>query len=132
RQAGIRRGRGIHLAGGPARRAARARAEVPAADQGRRARLRRGARPQPPGDPRAAAGGRAREGCRMIAPDTLDVAAARPDRQETHDRRLRVVEEPSRRRRPRLVYGVVALVGALTIGAAQMALSIMTTQTSYE
>ena len=47
-------------------------------------------------------------------------------------RRLSVVEEPSRRRRPRLVYGVVALVGALTIGAAQMALSIMTTQTSYE
>ena len=46
--------------------------------------------------------------------------------------RLRVVEEPSRRRRPKLIYGVVALVGALTIGAAQMALSIMTTQSSYE
>ena len=47
-------------------------------------------------------------------------------------RRLRVVEEPSRRRRPRLIYGVVALVGALTIGSAQMALSILTTQSSYE
>lgn len=50
----------------------------------------------------------------------------------TRDRRLRVVEEPSRRRRPKLIYGIVALVGALTIGAAQMALSILTTQTSYE
>jgi hypothetical protein len=47
-------------------------------------------------------------------------------------RRLHVVEEPSRRRRPKLVYGVVALAGALTIGAAQMALSILTTQSSYE
>lgn len=47
-------------------------------------------------------------------------------------RRLRVVEEPSRRRRPKLVYGIVALAGALAIGTAQMALSIMTTQSSYE
>jgi hypothetical protein len=46
--------------------------------------------------------------------------------------RLRAVEEPSRRRRPKLIYGVVALVGALSIGGAQMALSIMTTQSSYE
>ena len=30
------------------------------------------------------------------------------------------------------MYGVVALAGALTIGAAQMALSILTTQSSYE
>lgn len=47
-------------------------------------------------------------------------------------RRLRVVEEPSRRRRPKLIYGIVALAGALTIGTAQMALSILTTQSSYE
>jgi hypothetical protein len=58
--------------------------------------------------------------------------AADPARTGAPSRRLRVVEEPSRRRRPKLIYGVVALVGALTIGAAQMALSIMTTQTSYE
>lgn len=45
---------------------------------------------------------------------------------------LRVVDEPSRRRRPKLVYGIVALIGALTIGTAQMALSILTTQSSYE
>jgi hypothetical protein len=69
----------------------------------------------------------------MIAADTLAVpTAGGPARGDARNRRLRVVEEPSRRRRPRLVYGIVALVGALTIGAAQMALSIMTTQSSYE
>ena len=57
---------------------------------------------------------------------------ADPSSQGRAPPRLRVVEEPSRRRRPKLIYGVVALVGALTIGAAQMALSIMTTQSSYE
>ena len=69
----------------------------------------------------------------MIAADNLAVSGAGgPAREDARSRRLHVVEEPSRRRRPRLVYGVVALVGALTIGAAQMALSIMTTQSSYE
>ncbi len=63
-------------------------------------------------------------------PQTAAVAA--PLRTTTTGRRLRVVEEPSRRRRPKLIYGVVALAGALTIGAAQMALSILTTQSSYE
>ena len=62
-------------------------------------------------------------------PQTAAVAA--PLRTTT-GRRLRVVEEPSRKRRPKLIYGVVALAGALTIGAAQMALSILTTQSSYE
>lgn len=47
-------------------------------------------------------------------------------------RGLRVVEAPARARRPRLWYGIVALAGALLIGAAQMSLSILTTQTSYE
>ncbi len=59
-------------------------------------------------------------------------AVVAPAPRESPNRRLRVVEEPSRRRRPKLIYGVVALVGALTIGAAQMALSILTTQSSYE
>lgn len=45
--------------------------------------------------------------------------------------RLRVVEA-GQRRRPRLIYGVVAVAGALAIAAMQMALSILTTQTSYE
>jgi hypothetical protein len=60
------------------------------------------------------------------------VVTPAPDLRRSPGRRLRVVEEPSRRRRPKLIYGVVALVGALTIGAAQMALSILTTQGSYE
>ena len=59
-------------------------------------------------------------------------AVADPQRATTPGRRLRVVEEPSRTRRPKLIYGIVALTGALTIGAAQMALSILTTQSSYE
>ena len=66
----------------------------------------------------------------MSAVNALPVAA--PARRSAPSRRLRVVEEPSRRRRPKLIYGVVALVGALTIGSAQMALSILTTQSSYE
>jgi hypothetical protein len=63
-------------------------------------------------------------------PQSAAVAAPLPA--TTTGRRLRVVEEPSRKRRPKLIYGVVALAGALTIGAAQMALSILTTQSSYE
>jgi len=47
-------------------------------------------------------------------------------------RRLRVLERPAPARRPRLVYGLVAVAGALAIGAAQMGLSILTTQSSYE
>jgi hypothetical protein len=63
----------------------------------------------------------------------LDAAtAALPARRQDPAYRLRVLDEPSRRRRPRLMYGVVALIGALLIGAAQMALSIVTTQGSYE
>ena len=55
-----------------------------------------------------------------------------PGRRDAPNRRLRVVEAPARRRRPKLVYGVVAVVGAFLIAAAQMGLSIMTTQGSYE
>ncbi|GAA2016116.1 hypothetical protein [Microbacterium ulmi] len=57
--------------------------------------------------------------------------APAPDRR-TSPRPLRVVEAPGRRRRPRVVYAIVAILGALSIGAAQMALSILTTQSSYE
>jgi hypothetical protein len=60
------------------------------------------------------------------------LAPRTPARDDAPNRRLRVVEAPTRRRRPRLAYGIVALVGAITIGAAQMALSILTTQSSYE
>jgi hypothetical protein len=47
-------------------------------------------------------------------------------------RRLRLVGAPRGRRRPRLAYAIVALLGALTIGGAQITLSILTTQSSYE
>lgn len=53
-------------------------------------------------------------------------------RDQSRRPRLRRVEAPARRRRPRLAYGIVALTGALVIGGAQMALSIITTQGSYE
>ena len=36
------------------------------------------------------------------------------------------------RRRPRRIYGLIAVAGALAIAATQMGLSILTTQTSYE
>jgi hypothetical protein len=55
-----------------------------------------------------------------------------PDLFDAPQRRLRVVEAPARRRRPKLLYGVVAVLGAFLIAGAQMALSIMTTQGSYE
>jgi hypothetical protein len=46
-------------------------------------------------------------------------------------RRLRLLEAPARRR-PRLLYAIIAVGGAVTIGAAQMWLSVLTTQGSYE
>jgi len=55
-----------------------------------------------------------------------------PRRENAPRRSLGVVPAGARRRRPRLVYGIVAVLGAFAIGAAQMALSILTTQTSYE
>ncbi|WP_109209256.1 MULTISPECIES: hypothetical protein [Microbacterium] len=58
--------------------------------------------------------------------------AAAPYRSDAARRRLRVVEAPARRRRPKLFYGVVAVLGAFLIAAAQMSLSIMTTQGTYE
>lgn len=47
-------------------------------------------------------------------------------------RRLGIAPHAARRRRPKLVYGIVALMGALAITAAQMIVSIMTTETSYQ
>lgn len=58
--------------------------------------------------------------------------AVAPDRTDAPNRRLRVVEAPAHRRRPKLLYGVIAVLGAFLIAGAQMALSIMTTQGSYE
>jgi hypothetical protein len=58
--------------------------------------------------------------------------AVAPDRVRDPRRGLRVVEAPARRRRPKLLYGVIAVLGAFLIAGAQMALSIMTTQGTYE
>lgn len=52
----------------------------------------------------------------------------RPDR----ERRLQALERPQTRRRPRMLYGIIAVAGAVLIGAAQMGLSILTTQSSYQ
>lgn len=46
--------------------------------------------------------------------------------------RLQALEVPARRRRPRLLYAIVALAGALAIAAAQMGMSIVMTQGGYE
>jgi len=46
--------------------------------------------------------------------------------------RLHAVATPARRRRPRLLYAIVAIAGAVAIGAAQMGLSIVMTQGGYE
>ena len=55
-----------------------------------------------------------------------------PQRPARPEPSLRPLDRPASVRRPRMVYGVVAVAGALTIAAAQMGLSILTTQTSYE
>jgi hypothetical protein len=66
------------------------------------------------------------------ATTALHAPAVAPLRTDAPARRLRAVEAPARRRRPKLLYGVVAVMGAFLIAGAQMALSIMTTQGSYE
>ena len=45
---------------------------------------------------------------------------------------LRPLERPAPRRRPRLAYGILAVAGAVAIAAAQMILSVLTTQGSFE
>ncbi len=62
----------------------------------------------------------------------MSLAQSVPTRREAVLRRLRLVESPTRRRRPRVAYAIVAVAGALAIGAAQMSLSILTTETTYD
>lgn len=50
---------------------------------------------------------------------------------EERGRRLRPVEKTAPRRRPKLAYALVALTGALLIGAAQMGLTLATTHDSF-
>lgn len=58
--------------------------------------------------------------------------APTPAKKRAPRRLLGIAPQTTKRRRPRLVYGIVAVAGAFAIGAAQMSLSILTTQTSYE
>ena len=55
----------------------------------------------------------------------------RHEPQRTPQRRLQPVEQPATRRRPKLAGAVLALSGALAIGAAQMGLSLAATQDSF-
>jgi hypothetical protein len=68
----------------------------------------------------------------FAATPLIDSGAIAPTTTDAPNRRLRVVEAPAPRRRPKLLYGIVAVLGAFLIAAAQMALSIMTTQGTYE
>ncbi|MEV4775160.1 hypothetical protein [Microbacterium sp. LWH12-1.2] len=47
------------------------------------------------------------------------------------ERRLRPLERPAERRKPKLAYALIALGGALAIGALQIALSLAITQDSF-
>ncbi|MFG6401061.1 MULTISPECIES: hypothetical protein [unclassified Microbacterium] len=60
-----------------------------------------------------------------------DLFPASPRRDDAPGRRLHPVEAPARRR-PKLAYGVIAVAGAVAIALAQMLLSILTTQGSFE
>ena len=62
------------------------------------------------------------------ATEALQPLVAELPRRETP---LRPVEHVGRRRRPRVAYALTALLGALAIAAAQMGLSIATTETTY-
>ncbi|HOQ22167.1 MAG TPA: hypothetical protein PLN62_07040 [Microbacterium sp.] len=77
----------------------------------------------------------------MSAPAEFDLLsdlpgiAGSPTPRSDRERRLRALERPqphARARRPRALYGVIAVAGAVLIGAAQMGLSILTTQSSYQ
>ena len=65
-----------------------------------------------------------------LAVQSVSAPARRPGEERRPD--LRPVEAPARRKRPKLVYAVVAVVGAVLIAVAQMALSVMSTQSSFE
>lgn len=59
---------------------------------------------------------------------------ARPDvaPERAPQRRLHAVPAAAPRRRPKVGYAIVAFAGAVAIAVAQMTLSVLTTQSSYE
>lgn len=64
---------------------------------------------------------------------SLQPAPARPHSapRATPPRRLRPVAAPATRRRPKLAYAALAVGGALAIGAAQLGISLATTQDAF-
>ena len=62
----------------------------------------------------------------LLAQPREEIAPIAPPR-----RRLRLLERPVRRRKPKLFYALTALLTAALLGGAQMALSIATTQDSF-
>lgn len=62
---------------------------------------------------------------------SLEPRAPRGPESPERTPRLRPVERAAARRRPRLAYGIVAVLGAAAIVGAQMVVSILTTQDSY-
>lgn len=60
-----------------------------------------------------------------LSPRPLRVPGGAPER------RLTVLDAPAQRR-PKLAYGIIAVAGAIAIALAQMGLSILITQSSYE
>ncbi|WP_292833196.1 hypothetical protein [Microbacterium sp.] len=67
-----------------------------------------------------------------MSADLLAVGSPAPAPEREWTARLRAVETPQPARRPRLLYGLVAVAVAILIGATQMGLSVLTTQTSYD
>lgn len=61
-----------------------------------------------------------------------DIATAAPVETEEPRRRLRLLDRPGRRRRPRLLYPIIVMATVIAVGGAQMLLTIATTQDSFE
>jgi len=70
----------------------------------------------------------------MSLASTAAIAEPRPDVRPEHapSRRLQALPDARRARRPKVGYAIVAFAGAVAIAVAQMSLSVLTTQSSYE
>ncbi|WP_054683412.1 hypothetical protein [Microbacterium sp. No. 7] len=62
---------------------------------------------------------------------SMPLRVAREPLRPTVERPLRLLERAAAARRPRIVYGIVAVAGVAAIAATQMGISILTTQGSY-
>lgn len=67
----------------------------------------------------------------MSAPAVVRRPAQPSAPRVTPQRRLQPVAQPAARRRPKLVYALVAFLGAMVIGGVQVALSLAITQDSF-